>query len=126
MKFKDSVSFEDRLKESKRIGAKYPDRVGCIVEKYSDINLVNSMLSGKFESLPDIDKKKYLVPNDLTVGQFIYVIRKRLKLKPAKALFIFVNNTMPSTTLLMSELFHTHKDKDGFLYFTYSFENTFG
>ena len=29
--------------------------------------------------ISDIDKQKYLVPADLTVGQFVYVIRKRIK-----------------------------------------------
>jgi GABA(A) receptor-associated protein len=37
------------------------------------------------------------VPADLTVGQFIYVIRKRVKLDPDKAIFIFVNDTIPQT-----------------------------
>ncbi len=41
-----------------------------------------------------IDKKKYLVPADLTVGQFVFVIRKRIKLEPEKAIFIFVNNVL--------------------------------
>jgi GABA(A) receptor-associated protein len=40
-----------------------------------------------------IDKKKYLVPADLTVGQFVYVIRKRIKLSPEKAIFIFVDES---------------------------------
>ncbi|KAE8956555.1 hypothetical protein PR001_g31694, partial [Phytophthora rubi] len=47
--------------------------------------------------IPDIDKKKFLVPADLTVGQFVYVIRKRIKLSPEKAIFIFVNNVLPPT-----------------------------
>lgn len=47
--------------------------------------------------ISDIDKKKYLVPADLTVGQFVYVIRKRIKLSPEKAIFIFVNNVLPPT-----------------------------
>jgi GABA(A) receptor-associated protein len=34
--------------------------------------------------IAEIDKKKYLVPMDLTVGQFVYVIRKRIKLSPEK------------------------------------------
>ena len=45
--------------------------------------------------IPDIDKKKYLVPADLTVGQFHYVIRKRIKLAPEKALFLFCSNSIP-------------------------------
>ena len=76
--------------------------------------------------IPDIDKKKYLVPKDLTVGQFVYVIRKRIKLSPEKAIFIFINNVLPPTATLMSEVYAEKKDDDGFLYITYSGENTFG
>ncbi|KAK5163605.1 ubiquitin-like protein atg8 [Saxophila tyrrhenica] len=73
-----------------------------------------------------IDKKKYLVPADLTVGQFVYVIRKRIKLSPEKAIFIFVDEVLPPTAALMSSIYEEHKDEDGFLYITYSGENTFG
>ena len=68
-----------------RIREKYPDRIPVIVEK-----------AGRSD-IPDIDKKKYLVPGDLTAGQFVYVIRKRIKLSPEKAIFIFVNNILPPT-----------------------------
>ncbi|XP_026415578.1 autophagy-related protein 8C-like [Papaver somniferum] len=43
------------------------------------------------------DKKKYLVPADLTVEQFVYVIRKRIKFSAEKAIFIFVDNFLPPT-----------------------------
>ena len=66
-----------------------------------------------------IDKKKYLVPADLTVGQFVYVIRKRIKLSPEKAIFIFVDEVLPPTAALMSSIYDEHKDEDGFLYITY-------
>ena len=52
-------------------------------------------------SLPGIDKKKYLVPGDLTVGQFVYVIRKRIKLEHEKTLFIFINGILPATGLAL-------------------------
>ena len=64
------------------------------------------------------------MPADLTVGQFVYVIRKRIKLSPEKAIFIFVNNVLPPTAALMSSIYDDHKDADGFLYVTYSGENT--
>ncbi|KAE9268615.1 hypothetical protein PR003_g31385, partial [Phytophthora rubi] len=76
--------------------------------------------------IPDIDKKKYLVPADLTVGQFVYVIRKRIKVSPEKAIFIFINNVLSPTAALMSNVYKEQKDSDGFLYVTYSGENTFG
>jgi len=65
-----------------------------------------------------IDKKKYLVPADLTVGQFVYVIRKRIKLAAEKAIFIFVDEVLPPTAALMSSIYEEHKDEDGFLYIT--------
>ena len=69
---------------------------------------------------------EFLVPSDLTCGQFVYVIRKRIKLSPEKALFIFCNNQLPPTSALMSSIYAEHKDNDGFLYVTYSGENSFG
>jgi GABA(A) receptor-associated protein len=71
-------------------------------------------------------RQKYLVPSDLTVGQFVYVIRKRIKLAPEKAIFIFVDEVLPATAALMSAIYEEHKDEDGFLYVSYSGENTFG
>lgn len=69
---------------------------------------------------------RYLVPADLSVGQFVYVVRKRIKLSAEKAIFVFIENTLPPTAALMSALYEEHKDEDGFLYMTYSGENTFG
>lgn len=112
--FKSSHSQEKRKAEAQRIRTKYPDRVPVIAEK--DPN----------SDVPDIDRKKYLVPADLTVGQFVYVIRKRIKLKPEKAIFVFVKETLPATSALMSQIYKDHADEDGFLYITYSGESTFG
>ena len=75
---------------------------------------------------PEIDKKKYLVPHDLTVGQFTFVIRRRIQLEAEKALFIFCKNALPPNAALLSDVYAEHKDADGFLYMTYSGENTFG
>jgi len=112
--FKQQHTFEKRKAEAQRIRAKYPDRIPVICEKAEKSDIEN------------IDKKKYLVPADLTVGQFVYVIRKRIKLAPERAIFIFVNNTLPPTAALMSQIYKEHKDEDGFLYVTYSGETTFG
>ncbi|ELQ39508.1 Microtubule associated protein [Pyricularia oryzae Y34] len=113
-KFKDEHPFEKRKAEAERIRQKYTDRIPVICEKVEKSDIAT------------IDKKKYLVPADLTVGQFVYVIRKRIKLSPEKAIFIFVQDTLPPTAALMSSIYELHKDEDGFLYITYSGENTFG
>ncbi|KAI3662055.1 hypothetical protein MP638_005503 [Amoeboaphelidium occidentale] len=113
-KFQQEHPFEQRKAESERIREKYPNRIPVICEKVEKSDIAT------------IDKKKFLVPSDLNVGQFIYVIRKRIKLSPEKAIFIFVNNVLPPTATLMTQLYDEHKDEDGFLYITYSGENTFG
>jgi hypothetical protein len=43
------------------------------------------------------------------VGQFVYVIRKRIKLAPEKAIFIFVDEVLPPTAQLMSAIYEEHK-----------------
>jgi GABA(A) receptor-associated protein len=43
------------------------------------------------------------------VGQFVYVIRKRIKLAPEKAIFIFVDEVLPPTAALMSAIYEEHK-----------------
>jgi GABA(A) receptor-associated protein len=112
--FKAERDFETREREANRMREKYPDRIPVIVEKASN------------GDISDIDKKKYLVPTDLTVGQFVHVIRKRIKLTPEKAIFIFVNNVLPPTAALMSTIYEEQKDADGFLYIVYNGENVFG
>merc|ERR1711871_213674 len=53
-------------------------------------------------------------------------IRKRIKMSSEKAIFIFINSVLPPTAALMSSIYEEQKDEDGFLYITYSGENTFG
>ncbi|KAL9407535.1 hypothetical protein AB3S75_046140 [Citrus x aurantiifolia] len=112
--FKTEHSFDERLEESKTIIAKYPDRVPVIIEKYSRTDL------------PDMEKTKYLVPRDMSMGHFIYILSSRLHLEPGKALFVFVNNTLPQTASRMDSIYKSFQDADGFLYMCYSTEKTFG
>ncbi|CAA2972786.1 autophagy-related 8C [Olea europaea subsp. europaea] len=81
--YKIQNPLEKRKAESTRMREKYPDRIPVIVEK-----------AGRSD-VPDIDKKKYLVPADLCIGQFVYVVRKRIKLSAEKAIFVFVDNILP-------------------------------
>ena len=112
--FKDKFSFDKRKTESEKIKKKYEDRIPIIVEKE------------KSSKLNDIDKTKFLAPSDLTMGQFSYVIRKRIELNEAESLFLFVNNTMITGSSSISAIYNDHKDEDGFLYITYCSENVFG
>ncbi|CAF1348229.1 unnamed protein product [Didymodactylos carnosus] len=112
--FKKNNTYENRRSEGERIRREYPDRCAVIVEKAP---------TSRVSELPS---KKYLVPNDLTVGQFYFLIRKRIQLRPEDALFFFVNNTIPQSSMTMGQLYQEHADEDKFLYVAYSDETVYG
>ena len=112
--FKDQFPAKKRAEEAIRIKKKHPDRIPVIVEK------------DKGSNIKDLDKKKYLVPTDLTIGQFVYVIRKRIKLEPEQAIYLFINNNLPPTSKLMSQIYKENAESCGFLFCTYAGENAFG
>jgi len=63
----------------------------------------------------------------------MYEIRKHMpSLKPEDSIFLFVQDkkekqdVLPPSSALMTTIYDKHKDEDGFLYITYSGENTFG
>jgi GABA(A) receptor-associated protein len=114
-KFKKQHSLEKRREESKRITEKYDNRIPLIVLKDTKSNL------------PDIDRYKFLAPHDITLGQFMYVVRKRIKIDDTETLYFFVNeNVLVNTSQSMFTIYNSHKDEDGFLYLTYCSENVFG
>lgn len=104
-----------RKNEALRILNKYPNKIPIIIEKYKNC-----------KDIPDIDKNRYLVPEDLTIAQFLYVIRRRLKLKPEQSLFIFFKNDLQPSSALIKEVYERYKNDDYFLYVTYTSENTYG
>jgi GABA(A) receptor-associated protein len=116
--FKKTHTFLERSEEVKRILKKYPDKIPIICEP--NLNQI------KFINTPTINKIKFLVPDDFTIGQFICVIRYQFHIKPEMGLFIFINNYIPSGSEYLYTIYNRLRDLDGFLYITYSFENTFG
>ena len=105
--YKATNSFESRLAQSSHVLGKYPDRKPLIV-----------FYNKEFQ--------KFLVPNDLTLGSFIYLLRKRFNIRPDDALFLFVNNKLFPTSNYIGEIYYTDKDADGLLYINVSKEATFG
>ena len=98
--FKKKFSFHQRQTESKKINEKYPEKIPIIVQKNKNC------------TLDDID-----------------ILRKRIKLTEAEALYIFIDKTLPMTSHNINVLYNdykTRKDFDGFMYVTYCNENTFG
>ena len=111
--FQKKYTLAERSSESRKVLRKYPDRLPVLLQTNSgDIVL---------------DKIKYLVPIDLTVGQFLHVIRKRIKLRAEEGLYLFLGgNTLVSTSAMMSDIYAKHRDPDNFVYFFAAKENTFG
>ena len=114
--YQNKLTLEKRLSEFNRIRSKYPDRIPIIIEK-SKINSNN---------IPDLDKHKFLVPEDITLGQFMYVLRQRIKLESKVAIFLFINDKLISTSSLIGDIYNQNKHIDNFLYMKYAGENTFG
>ena len=114
-KFKqENRDVNQRRQNCDKIKQQFPDKIPIICEK-DPKSLIN-----------DIDKTKYLVPNDLTVSQFSFMIRKRLELKENEAFFLLANGkySLTGDTNLI-EVYDKYKDKDdGFLYIAYASQVT--
>lgn len=118
--FKEQYTFDQRHTEAHKMLNKFPTRRPIIVEKSNK----NS------KDLPTLKKHKFLVPYDLTIGQFAYVVRKQLTLPPEVALFMFIRSSTgdimaPSSTTIL-EIYKSYADEDGFIYVFYCGESTFG
>lgn len=112
--FKKKYSLNERIKKSVYIITKYPKSIPVIIQKQ------------EHSDSPLIDKNKFIVPNDLTFGQFFFSIRKRFNLIPEESIYLFINNKIPPMSALMSSIYKDDKDTDGFLYIFYTMEQTFG
>jgi GABA(A) receptor-associated protein len=55
----------------------------------------------------------------------MYLLRKRMSLPAEKAIFLFVNNTIPNSSQTMTELMGLYGQK-GYLEMVYTGESTFG
>lgn len=109
-----ATDFIKRKNEASRVARQHPERCSVIVGRIDGANV------------PEIDKHKFLVPRDLTVGQFSHVIRRRIDVRAETALFMFCGKILPSASATIGETHDRYKDHDEFLYMSYASENTFG
>ena len=110
--FKKQKTFEERLEESNRIIENFPEKKPIILV------LDNKILN--------VNKVKYLIPSIFNMLQLQKCIRNFIKVKSHEAIFLFINNKLIPNTTLLSEVYETHKDPDGFLYINVALESTFG
>ncbi|XP_023940226.1 uncharacterized protein LOC112047357 [Bicyclus anynana] len=114
--FKSKKPFFTRKEEVLAIKSKFPTKIPLIVERYH-----------KERNLPTLDKTKFLVPEDITMSQFLVIIRNRIRIKSNQALYLIINNrSMLSMSLTMAQAYELFGDEDGFLYITYASQEVFG
>ena len=111
--YRERTSVAERQAEAGRVRAVHPDRVPVLLLPASP-------------ACPPCAHDRFLVPRDLTVAQFAYVVRKRIKLQREQALFLHVDGRLAPGTDSLGTLDARHRGEDGFLAITYALENTFG
>lgn len=117
--YKKTTSYEERLQKSTKMISLYPDRIPVILEMSpSSFNYTKYMNSSH--------KIKYLVPYNITMGQFIQILREKIKMDPSIALFFFINNKIFPITSIIGDIYKNNADADGFLYIEFCEESTFG
>ncbi|KAL4673263.1 hypothetical protein H8959_017197 [Pygathrix nigripes] len=111
----------------------HPRAVNCRKKKYGHTNNLHPKKKVVVERypretfLPLLDKTKFLVPQELTMTQFLSIIRSRMVLRATEAFYLLVNNkSLVSTSVTMAEIYRDYKDEDGFVYMTYASQETFG
>lgn len=113
--FKMQHTFDNRLQESARVIQLYGTKIPVICERAPRARLAQ------------IKKRKYLVPRDLTVGQFMYVIRKHMQMPAEQTIYLYIGgHKIYSSSTILSDIYEKEKDRDGFLYVVYNSENVFG
>jgi microtubule-associated protein 1 light chain len=94
---------------------KYPDKIPVVL-KITNENKIK------------MEQKKFLIPNDLTLTEFMFTIRRRMTLNSTQAFFIYFNDKyMERQTETMQNIYNKYQSPDDkILYVTISAENTFG
>jgi GABA(A) receptor-associated protein len=109
--------------EAQRMKTRYPDRVPVLCER----------CAGARSDLPDIERKKFVVPHSMLFGEFKYIVHKQVAqaargLPVDETIYLFVGEPglQPKTSATMGDLAKSHGSEDGFLYVRYTAENTLG
>ena len=110
--FRLEKSLEERFKESERIMKENPDRIPVICEL------------GPQSKFPGIHKTKFLVPRDMTVNQFHFILKRMINIDETRAMYLMADNNKSYKMLLlnktMEECYNSYHDKkDNFLYIYY-------
>lgn len=125
--YKQRHTLSERISESTRILAKHPTHVPVII----DVD----------EKFGTIKKNKFLVPREVSASHLLISIRNQIKCRKEEAIFMFCEDTLICSTMLMGDLYENYLNKkkqrhdgannseelrDKFFYISVHGENTFG
>lgn len=117
--FKQTYDFNTRYNQCYNIIQKYPDRIPIILEHKPSSQSYTQNNTEQYINL----KKTYLVPKHVTIGQFVYIIKKKLDMRTDESLFFSIHDTLPEITATLHEIYEQYKDNDGYLYILYFTKN---
>lgn len=70
---------------------------------------------------------KYLVNEEVTISEFMTILKKKIKLNSYEAIYLFINNTIPKGSTSLNNLYKSYKDLEiDMLIISVCKENTFG
>jgi len=120
-KFKDLYTTDERIAESNRILAKYPNYIPVIIDCS--------------EKLGQLKKQKFLVPSEVSASHLLHSVRKQFETKKSDAIFMFCDDILLCPTTMMGNIYNEYKIKnkltgdgqsDMFLYIDMNLESVFG
>ena len=75
---------------------------------------------------PKLQKNKFLIDENLQLGNISVIIRDKISIDKKSALFLFINGTIYNNSTLLKEIYYKENPEDGFLKIIYTLENCFG
>ena len=98
-RYKELHPFEERLAECERLKTQYPDRIPVILE-----------FDEKLNEYQNKTKDRFLVPGDITMGQFMFVIRSQLRLTHSEAVYLICRGHCIPNTEIFVEIGEKYKE----------------
>lgn len=90
---------------------RHPNRLPVKIDEESDVG---------------IDRRKYLIPREMTLGNFITYLRTRVELEHHEAMFVLIGGILPPISSTIETLYIEHVGEDRLLRIVLKKENTFG
>ena len=116
--FRITRSMEQRRSDNDRMQKFYPNSIQVVLQSKSIF----------------LDRSKYLVPNNLTIGQFLFYLRQKISVNTNKGLYLFVEQIdkdektmstyLPQTGNTLEMVYTNWRHIDGYLYMFIEQEST--